>query len=307
MKKGLKLPSFWIKAVEWSRTVSLPGLQHIPLYDVLTYFIQSMGKGVIVQRAAALTYRIFMALIPMIMALFSIITYLGSDVQQTLLSLFQSIVPVYAWSAVEGVLTNFVNNQNGTLSSFMFFIGIYFGLLCCNGLLAAMNTSYFNEERRIFPKQILLSFAILLITFLVIMLVLGLLIFSGILLRHINSRFETPQGIYFFLVHGVKWILIYAAFYFLVSILYYLAPVDKKNYRFFSAGSSVCTILLVLILCALNFYFSNFSNYNLIYGSLGALFAILLWINWSSMALLIGFDLNVSVAKAKTQKICMDT
>jgi membrane protein len=139
--------------------------------------------------------------------------------------------------------------------------------------------------------------------FFAIILILGLLIFSSVLLDFIHDRLGTPIRGYFFLVHGIKWILVFAALYFLVSALYYVAPVQKSNYRFFSAGSSMCTISLVVILWALNFYFSHFSNYNLIYGSLGALFAILLWINWSSLALLVGFDLNVSIAKAKDEGV----
>ena len=179
-------------------------------------------------------------------------------------------------------------------------------MLCCNGLLAALNISYFNEQKRSFLKQLLLSFVIMMTAFFIIVIVLGLLIFSSVLLNHIQSHIAAPSEIYFYLIHGVKWLLIFAALYFLVSILYYLAPVNKKNYRFFSAGSSICTILMVLILWILNVYFSNFTNYNLIYGSLGALFAILLWINWSSLVLLIGFDLNVSIAKAKEENIIED-
>lgn len=289
------------KLIIKSRTWVLPGFQHIPLYNVMDYFFQSMGKGIIFQRAAALTYRIFVALIPMIIALFSAIAYLGDNVQQTLLSLFESIVPTYAWPAVGDVITQVVTQQNGALSSLMLVFGIYFAMLCCNGLLAAMNISYFNEQKRSFPKQLFLSFIVMITAFIIIVVVLGLLIFSSILINHIHTQIGAPAEVYFYLIHGVKWILIFAALYFLVSILYYLAPVNKKNYRFFSAGSSISTILMVLILWILNFYFSNFTNYNLIYGSLGALFAILLWINWSSLVLLIGFDLNVSIAKAKEE------
>ena len=108
-------------------------------------------------------------------------------------------------------------------------------------------------------------------------------------------------SLYAFAVHFLKWVLVYAAIYFLISIFYYLAPTKRGNYRFFSAGSSTCTILLVLLLWILNIYFSNFSNYNLIYGSLGAIFAILLWINWSASIFLICYDLNVSIAKAKSE------
>lgn len=294
------------KLIKKSKTLVLPGFQHIPLYDVMDYFFQSMGKGILFQRAAALTYRIFIALIPMIIALFSIIAYLGDNVQHTLLTLFQSIVPVYAWPAVGDVITQVITQQNGTLSSLMLVFGIYFAMLCCNGLLAALNISYFNEQKRSFVKQLLLSFVIMMIAFFIIIVVLGLLIYSSVLFNHIQSHIAAPSEIYFYLIHGVKWILIFASLYFLVSILYYLAPVNKKNYRFFSAGSSICTILMVLILWILNVYFSNFTNYNLIYGSLGALFAILLWINWSSLVLLIGFDLNVSIAKAKEVNQEMD-
>lgn len=294
------------KLIVKSQTVVLPGFQHIPLYNVMDYFFQSLGKGILFQRAAALTYRIFIALIPMIIALFSIIAYLGDNVQHTLLTLFQSIVPVYAWPAVGDVITQVITQQNGTLSSLMLVFGVYFAMLCCNGLLAALNISYFNEQKRSFFKQLLLSFVIMMTAFFIIVIVLGLLIFSSVLFNHIQSHIAAPSEIYFYLIHGVKWILIFAALYFLVSILYYLAPVNKKNYRFFSAGSSICTILMVLILWILNVYFSNFTNYNLIYGSLGALFAILLWINWSSLVLLIGFDLNVSIAKAKEENIIED-
>ena len=287
------------KIIRKSKTLTLPGFQHIPLYDVMGYFFQSMGKGVIFQRAAALTYRIFIALLPMIIAFFTLIAYTSTDIQNTILSMMQTVVPVYAWSAVEDMITYVVTQPREGLSTLMFFIGIYFTLICTNGLLAAMNTSYFNDKQRNFFKQLGLSLAIMVIVFFIILFVAMLFIIASMIMNHINTYLIDLRSGYYYLVHGIKWVLIFAAVYFMVSILYYLAPVNKENYRFFSAGSSLCTILLVLILWILNIYFSNFTNYNLIYGSLGALFAILLWINWSSLILLICYDLNVSIAKAK--------
>ena len=291
------------KIVKKSKTWTLPGFQHLPLYDVMDYFFQSLGKGIIFQRAAALTYRIFVALVPMIIALFSVIAFLGEGVQQTLISLLQSMIPVYAWPAVEDVISGVVTVQNGTLSLLMLLFGIYFGVICCNGLLAALDTSYFNDQRRNLLKQVLLSFLIMFVFLLTVLVVVGLMIVASMIMNKVHSKIGAPTRVYFFLVHGVKWVLIFAALYFVVSFLYYLAPVNRQNYRFFSAGSSVCTILLVLVLWALNVYFSHFSNYNLIYGSLGAIFAILLWLNWSSLAFLLGYDLNVSIAKAKGEGV----
>ena len=67
------------KIVAKSKEVSLPGLQKVPLYDVMRFFGMSMSKGVVFQRAAAITYRVFVAVIPMIIALFSAIAFLGED------------------------------------------------------------------------------------------------------------------------------------------------------------------------------------------------------------------------------------
>jgi len=289
-----------------SRSFTLPGLQQMPLYDVMRYFFNSLGKGIVFQRAAALTYRIFVALIPMLIAFFSVIAYIGIGFHQTIMSMFQSLVPVYAWQAVEAILSGMVVSHHGTFSILMFVFGLYFTVLCCNALLAAMNISYYNEDRRSFVKQILLSVMVMVIVFFVLLIVVGAFVVASLVVRGIQGNLVGSESFFVFLVHTVKWILTYAAFYLLVSILYYLAPVNRKHYRFFSAGSSTCTVLMVLLLWVLNIYFQNFSNYNLIYGSLGALFAIILWINWSSLIFLIGFDLNVSIAKAKQEKQQID-
>ena len=284
-----------------SKTMTLPGLQKVPLYDVMRFFLQSLSKGVVFQRSAAITYRVFVAVIPMIISLFSAIAFFGEEFRNTLIAMLESIVPNYVWPAISGMITDVVMRQNGTLSSFMLIIGIYFTIVCINGILAAMDSSYFTEERRNFLRQILLSTGMMLLTFVIIVFVSAFFIIASFAVDYVYTHFVNNPSLYAFAVHFLKWVLVYAAIYFLISIFYYLAPTKRGNYRFFSAGSSTCTILLVLLLWILNIYFSNFSNYNLIYGSLGAIFAILLWINWSASIFLICYDLNVSIAKAKSE------
>lgn len=295
-----RVPGFG-KVVAKSKTMTLPGLMKVPLYDVMRFFGQSLSKGVVFQRAAAITYRVFVAVIPMIIALFSAIAFFGEDFQNTIISLLESIVPPYVWPAVEGMITDVVMRQNGTLSSFMLVIGIYFTIVCINGILVAMTSSYYTEEKRNIFNQIILSAGLVFLTFIIIVVVAAFFILASLAVRYVHTNFVNNPLIYSFVVHFLKWVLVYAAVYFLISIFYYLAPVKRGDYKFFSAGSSTCTILLVVLLWFLNIYFSNFDSYNLIYGSLGAIFAILLWINWSAAIFLICYDLNVSIAKAKSE------
>ena len=289
------------KIVAKSKTITLPGLMKVPLYDVMRFFGQSMSKGVVFQRAAAITYRVFVAVIPMLIGLFSAIAFLGEDFRNTLISMLESIVPPYVWPAISGMITDVVMRQNGTLSSSMLIVGIYFTIVCFNGILAAMTSSYFIEEKRKFLDQILLSAGLMMLTFVIIVFVAAFFILASVAVKYVHTNYGNNPELYAFVVHFLKWVLVYAAIYFLISIFYYLAPVKRGDYKFFSAGSSTCTILLVVLLWIINLYFSNFDNYNLIYGSLGAIFAILLWINWSSSIFLICYDLNVSIAKAKSE------
>jgi membrane protein len=254
-----RVPGFG-KVVAKSKTMTLPGLMKVPLYDVMRFFGQSLSKGVVFQRAAAITYRVFVAVIPMIIALFSAIAFFGEDFRLTLMSLLESITPVYVWPAISGMITDVVMRQNGTLSSFMFIIGIYFTIVCINGILVAMTSSYYTEEKRNIFNQIMLSAKLMLLTFLIIVMVAAFFILASLTIRYVHTNYVNNPLLYYFVVHFIKWLLVYAAVYFLISIFYYRAPVKRGEYNCFSAGSSTYTILLVVSIRLLNIYFSNFDN-----------------------------------------------
>jgi membrane protein len=69
-----------------------------------------------------------------------------------------------------------------------------------------------------------------------------------------------------------------------------------------SAGSTVATFLVIIVSIAFQKFVNNFGKFNEIYGSLGAVVAMLLFIYLNSFALLIGFELNVSIKNAKERE-----
>ena len=87
----------------------------------------------------------------------------------------------------------------------------------------------------------------------------------------------------------------------MVSFLYYFAPAKKTDFRFFSAGSTTATILFLLSSLGFSAYVNNFGLYNKFYGSLGTLLVVMLWLYLNSIAILIGFELNVSIKHAKEE------
>ncbi|MEM9024971.1 MAG: YihY/virulence factor BrkB family protein, partial [Bacteroidota bacterium] len=107
------------------------------------------------------------------------------------------------------------------------------------------------------------------------------------------------------LVQSIKWIAILALFYFSIGFIYYLAPSRKSHWRFFSAGSSLATGLIIAVSSGFAYYVNHFGQFNKLYGSIGTLIVIMLWIYFNCIILLIGFELNASIKEARGQNAAL--
>ena len=96
----------------------------------------------------------------------------------------------------------------------------------------------------------------------------------------------------------LKWIVIVFLILLAISFLYWLAPAKKSDFRFISPGSVLATCLFILTSLGFSAYVNNFGQYNKLYGSIGTLMVILAWLYLNSIALLIGFELNMSIKSA---------
>jgi len=110
----------------------------------------------------------------------------------------------------------------------------------------------------------------------------------------------------YYVIMVFKWILIVAMLFFAISTLYYLVPARKKDFRYISPGSIVATTLFIITSLAFSAYVNNFGQYNKLYGSIGTLIIILIWLYLNSVALLVGFELNVSIRAATCSKTPAD-
>ena len=127
---------------------------------------------------------------------------------------------------------------------------------------------------------------------------IGLMTFGFALLKLALPDIVTSTQFFVLLVQFLRWLIILALLFLAISFMYFLAPSRKDRFRFISAGSTLSTLLIVLTTQGFNFYMDNFSRYNALYGSIGTLMVILLWIYGNSFVLLIGFELNASIRVA---------
>ena len=114
-----------------------------------------------------------------------------------------------------------------------------------------------------------------------------------------KEHIASDSSIWPYIVTLSRWIIIVAIFFFSISLLYRYGPAHKLKWKFLSPGSVLATTLAVLTSIGFTYYINNFSSYNKIYGSIGTLIVVMLWLYLNSLILLIGFELNANIDLAK--------
>jgi membrane protein len=200
---------------------------------------------------------------------------------------------------VESTIFDIVMRQNTGLLSLSFVLTFFFSTNGVSAIMDGFNQTWHAIETKSWWQQRLAA--------MFIMISLSLLVIVAISLITTGSHFikwmlehEWIQGDFTVtMLLIMKWVIVVWLTFLSVSLLYYYAPAERRQYRFFSPGSILATSLLIIGTLAFNYYIQNFSRYNALYGSIGTLLIFMLWIYFNALILLIGFELNASIKQAR--------
>ncbi|MBN1951809.1 MAG: YihY/virulence factor BrkB family protein [Bacteroidales bacterium] len=284
------------------RHVYLPGFQKVPLYDVFWFFIRGVQKGALNTRASSIAFNFMLAFGPGIIFLFALIPYLPIvHFKEELLEVLTRIIPENSYIAIEPLIDEIFNRKGGGWPLFGLLGSIFFAQKGVNGIIDAFNGTYHDIETRPWYIQRLVAVGFVFIFYGLILFATLLMFFSKSMLEGLIESGHLDWGITFQVFRIGKWTIIFFLTFYLISLLYYLAPQRKNHWRLFSAGSSLATVLTVLTSLGFSYFVNNFAQFNKFFGSIGALVAFMLWFNFIALTLLIGFELNASIKNATIQ------
>jgi len=286
--------------ISYTKRVALPGFDNMPIYYVADFFFTGIQRGGIITRAQALAFSFFLAIFPVTIFIFSLIPYIPiHDFQKELLDLIQDILPSKAYNSARTTIEDIVKIPRGGLLSFGFIAALYFTTNGFMTLMRGFNSSYHVLENRSPVKQRMVAIVLTLIISTLVLISTILLIFSETATKYLvtNSILKTKTQVALLLVG--KWAVVLSLFFICISFLYYYGPSQKKRWRFISAGSTFATVLVIIVSVVFAYFVNNFGSYNKLYGSIGTLIVILLWIYFNSLILILGFELNASIDNAK--------
>ena len=92
---------------------------------------------------------------------------------------------------------------------------------------------------------------------------------------------------------------------FIIALFYRYGPSQRMHKHFFSPGVLLATLLMILTSLLFAWYVNNFGRYNALYGSIGSIIVVLIWIYYNSMMLVIGFELDAGIEGARDQRLTL--
>lgn len=318
------LLAWYNKDDNYLRRVRFPGTK-LPLLTVVMNFIKFFSRGRTMDRAAGVAFNFFVALFPLVLFFFTLIPYIPIPhlYDRVMMFLNDFFIPSGTLDYVKETIDSIMNQPHDGLLSISIVLCLVFG---SSGVVA-----FFNGFRNVYAdyatgKDLGLKGWVILRLFAIAMLVIiGVLIIISVLLISMGGRVigtlvtnKIIEGgsFTFFLFSVLRWVVGIFALCFGISMLYFFGnvrfnehyrkelkrkgPNGETRYRefvVFSPGTILATTLFILGTVAFNTYISNFSRYNVLYGSIGTLIILLLWVWVVAILILAGNDLNSSIRR----------
>ncbi len=275
------------------------------LYDVLHMLWFELKIDSITKRSGYMAFNFTLAIFPGIIFLFTLIPYIAhiigiQDVEETIMVMLHDLMPANMYATSAETIQDIVSKPRGGLLSFGFGFAMFMSTNAIMGMMDVFNkTTKTFENRSYIKKRVIAAVLTVALAFIVFMAIavifmgtytIDILVFYGIV----------PESFYYMIV-VLKYVAVILLFFLANSLVYYYAPAVTTKWGFFSPGSIVATILIFLVSMAFSAYITNFDSYNKFYGSIGALIGLMIWLDFISMILLLGFEVNVSIDAAKRQ------
>jgi len=291
---------FYKTFIAWSKHYVLPGFDPLPLYNVGAFFANEIEDRTMLNRASSLAFNFMLAFFPATIFLFTLIPYIPvKNFQATLLTLLSTILPDNAYKAFGATIADIVGHHNGKLLSLGFITALYFATSGISNLMRAFNKSSLAAEKRTWLKRKCIAMALTVLISISLLVAISVMTASQAMIHYLRMHIDSKGHYWYYFIAFFRWVIVVAIFFVSISLLYRYGPANKEKWKFLNTGSILATSLAVLTSMGFTYYINNFASYNKIYGSIGTLIILMLWLYLNSLIVLIGFELNASIDYSK--------
>ncbi len=284
--------------VRFLNLIKLPGFKGLSLYHLLEIYTVGIVKGTFSSRASSIAYSFFIALFPFILFILNLIPVIRIENFQTqFLQLLERLLPPQTQDFFLPVLEDIALNPRNNLLSFTFFLTLFLAANGVNSIFSAFEYSVHVTINRNFFKQYFVALLVSIFLAILLLITVGSIVYEQYLINELKMGDYITNDIFW--VNFMQYVIFIVMLYISIATLYHFGVKEGRHTRFLSVGALVTTLLFLLTTYLFGVYINNFSNYNELYGSIGALLIMMFYIWLNSNLLLLGFELNISLRRLK--------
>lgn len=293
------LTSYPVKGlIRQSKEYSIPGTGDFTMFELWQGFTRQVRRSSIFERAAAISFNVFMAIPPVLIFVFTLLPYMpiSSRFIEEVFTLIRDIIPGEENNtAIISFLKDFLEQPRNELLSFGLLLALFFSSSAMMGILRSFDRRYEGFTKPSGLRKRKISVKLTLIVFFLVFLCIFLLIAQGAMLKWMGIENETVRT----LISETRWLLIVILVFISIGTIYhYGAPVTVK-WPYITPGAMFATTLMVFATGLVSYWVENFNNYNKVYGSISAVFILMALIYVNAMVILLGYELNVTIVLLK--------
>jgi len=300
IKLGMRIlnPIFTI-----GRRIKIPGLRGLSLYDVLEMYIIGIVKGALATRAGAISYSFFMSLFPFLLFVLNLLPLVSFiDYYHDVVPFLEDVLPSSTVAVFETTIENIFEKQRVGLLSTSFVFSMFLMANGVNALFSGFQNSYHTKINVNYIRQYITAFCVaLLLALFLFLAVIAIPLVEVYIDQNLEDFGILPEDIIGLQVP--KYIMFTMMFYTVIAMFYYFGSPEKNSRKYFTPGATLSTILFLLTTYLFGVYVENFAQYNELYGSIGAILILMLYIWLNSNILLLGYELNASLLSLKRASI----
>ena len=292
----------WLhRIVQKAQKLVLPGFERVPFYDVVIFFIRGILNGDLTTRSSAIAFHFFLAFLTGLIYFFTIIPFIPIDnFQEGLLNLIEDILPGNVYELIGNTIDDLLIKRRG-LSYFGLFIALVFSTNGINAMIVAFNNTYHTIETRTWYERRFIAVLLVIILFFLTTVAVSLIAFSRFTVNTLVEMELMRKGLTFYFLLAGKWVIVILSIFTAISFLYRLGPSRKMKWKFRTPGSIMASLLVILTSLVFSYIINHFGQFNRLFGTIGTIMVILVWLYLNSLVLLIGFELNASIKNARIE------
>lgn len=267
--------------------------------DLIIHLIVKVKNDDIFALASQLAYYLVLSFFPFLIFLITLIGFLRPD-PLNVLELLGEILPTSVYDLTESTVSEIISSQNTGLLGVSILLSIWTASSGFRAVIKGINKAYNIKEKRSYIRRSIISYISTIILALTIIATLILLVFGNVIGTHIISLLPFYE-FWLKLWNIMRYVVIVLVLIFVFAAIYKYTPSKRLKWRQVLPGAIISTFGWLILSSGFSFYINNFSNYSRFYGSLAAVFILMIWLFLSSMVFMFGVELNSVLVFKETE------